>query len=216
VGSAWHNAKAWEPWCCGFQWFFSILLWLLGRIQPPEVLEHEPPLVGSEVHQLFPCRVAQPGPGARGAGLEHAGDVHAVAGGRAAGALLVLVRLPAGERPTGVEEAAVQALLTLDCLGVEPSRFELPGELAGLPRERSRRGARALRLHARELVSERALPRRQRAELLQHGLAACTHHREQAARLPVQGLLVASEAGELLDRFGEAAARLRAGDLAAA
>src|SRR5206468_8708217 len=52
-------------------------------------------------------------------------------------------------------EAAVQALLTLDCLGVEPSRFELPGELAGLPRERSRRGARALRLHARELVGER-------------------------------------------------------------
>src|SRR5947208_6118113 len=99
MGSAWHNAKAWcalaqcftEPTLSAWEPLWC--LWLLGRIQPPEVFEHEPPFVEGEVHQLFPCRVAQLGPGARGAGLEHAGDVHAVACGRAAGALLVLVRL---------------------------------------------------------------------------------------------------------------------------
>ena len=142
--------------------------------------------------------------------------MHAVARRGTAGALLVLVRLPAGERAAGVEQAAVQALLALDRLGVEPSRFELPGQLAGLLRERSRRGARTLRLQARELVRKGPLPRRQCAELLQHRLAAWTDHREQTSRLPVQRPLVASKPSELLDGLGEPAARLRARDLAAA
>src|SRR5438105_7359570 len=96
----------------------------LGRIQSPEVLEHEPPLLRREPRQLFPRRIAQPGPPARGAGLEQRGKVHTIAGGRATAAFLAFVGLAPGQGPAGVEQAAVQPLLALDRLLVETARVQ--------------------------------------------------------------------------------------------
>src|SRR5881396_201101 len=188
----------------------------LGRIQSPEVLEHEPPLLRREPRQLFPRRIAQPGPPARGAGLEQRGKVHTIAGGRATAAFLAFVGLAPGQGPAGVEQPAVQPLLALDRLLVETARVELARQLARLLRQGARRVAAALRLQSFELLRQRALPRRDRAQLLEHRLTAGAHHGQQPARLAVQPLLVARHPGELLHRFGEAAARLRARDLAAA
>src|SRR5256885_16197356 len=81
----------------------------LGRIQSPEVLEHEPPLLRREPRQLFPRRIAQPGPPARGAGLEQRWKVHTIAGGRATAAFLAFVGLAPGQGPAGVEQAAVRS-----------------------------------------------------------------------------------------------------------
>src|SRR5439155_26925162 len=67
----------------------------LGGIQSPEVLEHEPPLLGREPRQLFPPRIAQSRARARRPGLEHGGKVHAVTRRGAAGALPVLIGLAA-------------------------------------------------------------------------------------------------------------------------
>src|SRR5205823_2623982 len=85
-----------------------------------------------------------------------------------------------------------------------------------LLRERARGGASALGLQSLELLRERPLARRDRAQLLEHRLTARAHHGQQPARLAVQPLLVARHTGELLDRFREPAPRLRARDLAAA
>src|SRR5438309_1158703 len=188
----------------------------LGGIQSPEILEHEPPLLRREPGQLVPRRIAQPGTRARRAGFEYCRKVHAVVGGGATGALLALVGLAPRQGPAGVEQPAVQALLTLDRLLVETARVELARQLARFLRERARRGAPALRLQPFELLRECALARRDRAQLLEHRLPARAHHGQEPARLPVQPLLVARHPGELLDRFGEPAPRLRARDLAAA
>src|SRR6266702_5853895 len=188
----------------------------LGRIQSPEILEHEASLLGGEPGQLFPCRIAQPGTCARRTGFEQRREVHAVARGGATGALFAFVGLAPRESPARVEQAAVQPLLALDRLVVETARVELARQLARLLRQRARRGAAALRLQSLELLRQRALPRRDRAQLLEHRLTAGAHHGQQPARLAVQPLLVARHPGELLDRFGEPAPRLRARDLAAA
>src|SRR5256885_344419 len=67
----------------------------LGRIQSPEILEHEASLLGGEPGQLFPCRIAQLGTCARRTGFEQRREVHAVArGGAARGPLAVLGRAP--------------------------------------------------------------------------------------------------------------------------
>src|SRR5438876_6392410 len=187
-----------------------------GRIQSPEILEHEASLLGGEPGQLFPCRIAQPGTCARRTGFEQRREVHAVARGGATGALFAFVGLAPRESPARVEQPAVQPLLALDRLVVETARVELARQLARLLRQRARRGAAALRLQSLELLRQRALPRRDRAQLLEHRLTAGAHHGQQPARLAVQPLLVAGHPGELLDRFGEAAPRLRARDLAAA
>src|SRR5438445_156386 len=187
-----------------------------GRIQPPEILEHEASLLGGEPGQLFPCRIAQPGTCARRTGFEQRREVHAVARGGATGALFAFVGLAPGESPARVEQPAVQPLLALDRLVVETARVELARQLARLLRQRARRGAAALRLQSLELLRQRALPRRDRAQLLEHRLTAGAHHGQQPARLAVQPLLVARHPSELLDRFGEPAPRLRARDLAAA
>src|SRR5437016_4557572 len=188
----------------------------LGGIQSPEILEHEPPLLRRGPGQLVPRRIAQPGTRARRAGFEYCRKVRAVVGGGATGALLALVGLAPRQGPAGVEQPAVQALLTLDRLLVETARVELARQLARFLRERARRGAPALRLQPFELLRECALSRRDRAQLLEHRLTAGAHHGQQPARLAVQPLLVARHPGELLDRFGEPAPRLRARDLAAA
>src|SRR6266513_579353 len=188
----------------------------LGRIQSPEILEHEPSLLRRKPGQLFPRGIAQPGTRAGRAGLEQRREVHAVAGGGATGALFVFVGLTPREGPAGVEQPAVQPLLTLDRLLVETARVQLARQLARLLRQRARRGASALGLQPLELLRERPLARRDRAQLREHRLTARAHHGQQPARLAVQPLLVARHAGELLDRFREPAPRLRARDLAAA
>src|SRR5205814_976603 len=188
----------------------------LGRIQSPEILEHEPSLLRRKPGQLFPRGIAQPGTRAGRAGLEQRREVHAVAGGGATGALFVFVGLTPREGPAGVEQPAVQPLLELDRLLVETARFQLARQLARLSRERARGGASALGLQSLELLRERPLARRDRAQLLEHRLTARAHHGQQPARLAVQPLLVARHTGELLDRFREPAPRLRARDLAAA
>src|SRR5947207_1414514 len=188
----------------------------LGRIQSPEILEHEPSLLRRKPGQLFPRGIAQPGTRAGRAGLEQRREVHAVAGGGATGALFVFVGLTPREGPAGVEQPAVQPLLTLDRLLVETARVQLARQLARLLRQRARRGASALGLQPLELLRERPLARRDRAKELEHGLTARAHHGQQPARLAVQPLLVARHAGELLDRFREPDPRLRARELAAA
>src|SRR6266480_1152807 len=188
----------------------------LGRIQSPKILEHEASLLGRESRQLFPRRIAQPRTRARRTGFEQGREMHAVAGGGATGALFAFVGLAPRESPAGVEQPAVQPLLALDRLLVETARVELARQLARLLRQRARRGASALRLQSFELLRQRALPRRDRAQLLEHRLTAGAHHGQQPARLAVQPLLVARHPGELLDRFGEPAPRLRPRNLAAA
>src|SRR5437867_148020 len=188
----------------------------LGRIQSPEVLEHEPPLLRREPRQLFPRRIAQPGPPARGAGLEQRGKVHTIAGGRATAAFLAFVGLAPGQGPAGVEQAAVQPLLALDRLLVETARVQLARQLSRLLRQRARRAAPTLGLQPLELLRERALARGDRAQLLEHRLTARPHHGKESARRAVQPLLVARHPRELLDRLGEPAPRPRSRDLAAA
>src|SRR5213080_4426141 len=188
----------------------------LGRIQSPEVLEHEPPLLRREPRQLFPRRIAQPGPPARGAGLEQRGKVHTIAGGRATAAFLAFVGLAPGQGPAGVEQAAVQPLLALDRLLVETARVQLARQLSRLLRQRARRAAPTLGLQPLELLRERALARGDRAQLLEHRLSARPHHGKESARRAVQPLLVARHPRELLDRLGEPAPRPRSRHLAAA
>src|SRR6266480_1549231 len=188
----------------------------LGRIQSPEILKHEASLLGRESRQLLPRRIAQPRTRACRTGFEQGREMHAVASGGATGALFAFVGLAPRESPAGVEQPAVQPLLALDRLLVETARVELARQLARLLRQRARRGASALRLQSFELLRQRALPRRDRAQLLEHRLTAGAHHGQQPARLAVQPLLVARHPGELLDRFGEPAPRLRPRNLAAA
>src|SRR5256885_13299012 len=85
----------------------------LGRIQSPEILEHEASLLGGEPGQLFPCRIAQPGTCARRTGFEQRREVHAVARGGATGALFAFVGLAPPESPAPGEQPAGQPLLAL-------------------------------------------------------------------------------------------------------
>src|SRR2546421_2602602 len=189
---------------------------LLRRgIEPAEVIEHQATLFRRESLQLVPRGVAEPRTGAGRSGLERGGNVHAVARRRPALTLLVLVRLVVREGAAGVEQPVVQTLLTLDRPLVEPPSLELAGEISRLLRERTGRGADPLRLHALELLGKRALPRPQGAQLLQHRLAGA-HQRQQTLPLAVEPLLVAGQAREPFDRFGEAAPGLRAAHLLAA
>src|SRR2546425_4104179 len=100
---------------------------MLRRIDQPEVLEHEAALLGGAGGEPLPGRVAESGARARGPGREHARQMDAVADGRAADPLLLLVRLRAHEAAAGVEQPAVQPALTLDRLAVESAGLELAG-----------------------------------------------------------------------------------------
>src|SRR5258708_8179053 len=103
----------------------------------------------------------------------------------------------------------VQALLALDRLAVEAAGLDLARELMRLLRQRAGAGARALRLHALELLGEGALPRGQGAQLFAHRVPGA-HQRQEPLRLTVQPLLVAGEARQLLDGLREPAPRARA------
>src|SRR2546430_11932386 len=87
---------------------------LRWRIEPAEVVEHEPTLFRRESLQLVPRGVAEPRARARRSRLERGGNVHAVTRRGPALTLLVLVRLVVGEGAAGVEQPVVQALLPLD------------------------------------------------------------------------------------------------------
>src|SRR3989442_66435 len=175
------------------------------RIEAAEVLEHQPALLGRETTQVFPGRVAQPRARARRPRGQDPGEVDAVADCRAAGALLLIVGLGPGECPARVEQAAVHLLLPLDRGAVEPARVELAREIAGLLSQRACRRAGALGLQPLELLRQRALSGRERAQLLQHRLAARPDHRQQALGVAVQSLLSPRHAPTLLHRFLEAA-----------
>src|SRR6266700_504434 len=187
---------------------------LLRRIQSPEILEYQAPLLRGEALQLLPGGVTEPRARARRAGLEDVGNVNAVPARGAADALLGLVGLVVRERATGVEQSPVQALLALDGLLVEAPGLELTRELLRLLREWTGGGARTPGLEPLELLREGALAGGEGAELLQHGLAAHTHQREQALGQTVQPLLIARQPRQLLHRFGEPAPRLPARHLA--
>src|SRR3954454_7187292 len=92
---------------------------MLLLIQPAEVLEHHAPLLGRETGELVPRRVADFRSGARRPGKERAGNVHAVAHGGAAGAILLFIRFVAGKAAAGVEQFAIEAFLPLDRAAVE-------------------------------------------------------------------------------------------------
>src|SRR5881296_802425 len=142
------------------------------RIQPPEVLEHQPTLLGGETLELLPPGVPEPRARARRARLQDVGDVHAVSGRGPADAFFVLVGLVVRERAAGVEQSAVQPLLALDGLLVEAPGLELTRELFRLLRQWSGGGARASALEPLELLRKGALAGGQGAESLQHRLAA--------------------------------------------
>src|SRR3989454_9114970 len=159
---------------------------MLRRIDQPEVLEHEAALLGGEGGEPLPGRVAESGARARGPGREHARQMDAVADGRAADPLLLLVRLRAREAAAGVEQPAVQPALTLDRLAVESAGLELAGPLARLLGEGPGGGARAPRLQALELLGPRALLGRERAQPLPHPPTTPAHQRPQSPRPPLQ------------------------------
>src|SRR5207249_7962156 len=167
---------------------------LLRRIQSPEILEHQPTLLGGETLELLPPGVPEPRARARRARLQDVGDVHAVSGRGPADAFFVLVGLVVRERAAGVEQSAVQALLALDGLLVEAPGLELACELLRLLRARTGGGARTPGLESLELLREGALARGEGAELLQHRLAAQAHQWEQALGQTVQPLLIARQA----------------------
>src|SRR3989475_12261802 len=189
---------------------------MLWRIDQPEVLEHEAALLGREAGQLVPGRVAELRASARGPWRGHARRLAAVADGGAAAPVFLLVRLGAREGAARVEQPAAQPARALDRLAVESASLELAGQLARLLGEGPGGGARARRLQALELLGQRALAGRQRAQLLEHRLTAQAHQRQQSLRLSVQPALRLGEARELLHRLGEPGARARARDLATA
>src|SRR3989442_14805550 len=131
---------------------------MLRRIDQPEVLEHEAALLGGEGGEPLPGRVAESGTRARGPGREHARQMDAVADGRAADPLLLLVRLRAREAAAGVEQPAVQPALTLERLAVESAGLELAGPPPRLPRAGPARGAPPPRPQAPELLRPRPPP----------------------------------------------------------
>src|SRR5881397_1647576 len=101
---------------------------MLRFIQPAEVLEHHAPLLGRETGELVPRRVADFRPCAGRSREERGGNVDTVTGRGATGALLLFIRLLAGQAAAGVEQLAIEAPLPLDRATVEPSRFELSGK----------------------------------------------------------------------------------------
>src|SRR2546425_7813073 len=121
---------------------------LLRLIQPAEVLEHHAPLLGRETGELVPRGVADFRTGAGRSGEERSRNVDAVTRGGAAGALLLVIRLVAGEAAAGIEQLAVEALLPLDRPAIEPSRLELSGQLAGLLGERARGDRKSTRVNS--------------------------------------------------------------------
>src|SRR5256884_4341406 len=116
---------------------------LRWRIEPAEVVEHEPTLFRRESLQLVPRGVAEPRARARRSRLERGGNVHAVARRGPALTLPVLVRLVVGEGAAGVEQPVVQALLTLDRPLVESPAPALAGGPPGPPGPRGRGGPAA-------------------------------------------------------------------------
>src|SRR5882762_2109608 len=111
---------------------------LLRLIQAAEVLEHHAPLLGRETGELVPRRIADFWPRASRPGEERSRNVDTVTDRGAAGTVLLLIRLVTGEAAARVEQLAVEALLSRDSSGVEPSRLKLPRELARFLRPRRR------------------------------------------------------------------------------
>src|SRR5712664_2543975 len=163
---------------------------MLRLIQPAEVLEHHAPLLGRETGELVPRRVADFRPCAGRPRKERGGNVDAVTGRRATGALLLFIRLLAGQAAAGVEQLAIQALLSLDRPTVEASGLQLPSQLTGLLRQGARGAGIASRLQALELLGELTLAVGELTDPLHHRIAAHSHHRQEPLRVAVHSLLL--------------------------
>src|SRR5438874_13227108 len=184
---------------------------MLLLIQPAEVLEHHAPLLGRKTGELIPRRVADFRPCASRPREERPRNVDAVTRRGATGAVLLFVRLVAGQAAAGIEQLAIEALLPLDRAAVEPSRFELSGELARFLSEGTRGTGITFCLQALELLSQLALAAGELTQPLHHRVPAHPHHRQHPLRVAVHSLLLLGHAGELLDRLLEAGSRLRGG-----
>src|SRR5256884_7256617 len=171
---------------------------LLRRIHSPEILEHQPTLLGGETLELLPLGVPEPRARARRARLQDVGDVHAVSGRGPADTFLVLVGLVVRDRAAGAEQSAGQPLLALDGLLVEAPGPELACRLLRLLRERTGGGVRAFGLEPLELLRQGALAGGESLEPLQHGFPAQPHQRQQALCQTVQPLLITRQTRQLL------------------
>src|SRR5882762_2888729 len=185
---------------------------LLRLIQAAEVLEHHAPLLGRETGELVPRRIADFWPRAGRPGEERSRNMDTVTDRGAAGTVLLLIRLVTGEAAARVEQLAVEALLSRDSSGVEPSRLELPRELARFLCQRARGAGIASGLQAFQLLGELPLAVGELPQPLHHRVAAHPHHRQQSLGVAVHALLLLRHAGELLDRLLEAGSRLRPGN----
>src|SRR5919108_968737 len=111
----------------------------LGLIDPSEVLEHQPPLLGRQPGQLVPRGVAHLGTGSCRSRTERGRYVHAIAGRGTADPLLLVVRFLARETAAGIEELAIELLLPVERPPIQPARFELAREIARFLRQCSGR-----------------------------------------------------------------------------
>src|ERR1044072_1179291 len=98
---------------------------MLRFIQPAEILEHHAALLGRETGQLVPGGIADFRSRAGRAGAQRGRNVDAVADRGATRAILVLVRLVAGEAATRGQQLPVQGILPLDRPPVAPRRPRL-------------------------------------------------------------------------------------------
>src|ERR1051325_775009 len=131
---------------------------MLRFIQPAEILEHHAALLGRETGQLVPGGIADFRSRAGRAGAQRGRNVDAVADRGATRAILVLVRLVAGEAATRVQQLPVQVILPLDRPRVEPARLELARELASLVGQRARGARIATRSEERRVGKEGRSP----------------------------------------------------------
>src|SRR3989449_10379685 len=92
------------------------------RIEPAEVFENEATLLRRQTGQLFPRGILESRPRARRPRSQHAGQVHAVADRRTAGALAVFIGRGARQRAARVEQPAGQPPAALEPLAGEAGR----------------------------------------------------------------------------------------------
>src|ERR1051325_11816664 len=103
---------------------------MLRFIQPAEILEHHAALLGRETGQLVPGGIADFRSRAGRAGAQRGRNVDAVADRGATRAILVLVRLVAGEAATRVQQLPVQGILPLDRSEEHTSELQSPNVIS--------------------------------------------------------------------------------------
>src|SRR5215213_3906606 len=112
----------------------------------------------------------------------------AVLGGGCALAIPLLVLFASLQRPSGVQHAAKQSLLTLDHLSVQAAPLQAAGQLLGLVGHLPRPRDVSLSLKLLQLLSQCPLPGGQTLELVLH--AAAAHHGKQPLPLSAEPALL--------------------------